>query len=382
MSNLPANVPLPSESATVSSSAMPMALPSDPAPEMIRRQPFYFSGTGREYFGIWIVNVLLTILTLGIYSAWAKVRSTRYFYDNTHVAGASFDYHGNPVTILKGRLIALGMLLAYNFSFNLSSVLGVFTLLVVMVATPWLVWKSLQFKLHNSSYCGIRFGFRGSVEGAYHAYMKMPAIAVLTLGFGIPFAQHRVNLFQHGQSRLGDRYFNFTASVAQFYRMAGIALAIGVLFSIPFAILASVGSVSVLGLLKPDGPMNSPDADWSAWSIGVVFAFYLLMFTVVTVFRCLQQNLVWSHTQLGNHAFAYRLQWHRVLWIHLSNLVAIVCTLGLFTPFAKIRMLKYRLQCMTLIANGSIDDFVAQAYFPMNAVGEGAADLMGFDVSL
>jgi uncharacterized membrane protein YjgN (DUF898 family) len=40
--------------------------------------PFEFRGTGGEYFRIWIVNLLLTILTLGIYSAWAKVRQLRY----------------------------------------------------------------------------------------------------------------------------------------------------------------------------------------------------------------------------------------------------------------------------------------------------------------
>jgi hypothetical protein len=39
------------------------------APEQL-----HFTGSGAEYFGIWIVNLLLTILTLGIYSAWAKVR--------------------------------------------------------------------------------------------------------------------------------------------------------------------------------------------------------------------------------------------------------------------------------------------------------------------
>lgn len=44
--------------------------------------PFRFTGNGREYFRIWIVNTLLTILTLGIYSAWAKVRKKRYIYGN------------------------------------------------------------------------------------------------------------------------------------------------------------------------------------------------------------------------------------------------------------------------------------------------------------
>lgn len=39
---------------------------------------FRFIGTGTQYFGIWIVNLLLSILTLGIYSAWAKVRRQQF----------------------------------------------------------------------------------------------------------------------------------------------------------------------------------------------------------------------------------------------------------------------------------------------------------------
>lgn len=45
--------------------------------------PFRFTGTARQYFGIWIVNLLLTLLTLGVYAARAKVRTKRYFYGNT-----------------------------------------------------------------------------------------------------------------------------------------------------------------------------------------------------------------------------------------------------------------------------------------------------------
>ena len=75
--------------------------------------PFEFTGKAREYFRIWIVNVALTICTLGIYSAWAKVRKKRYLYGNTLLQGTSFEYHGDPIKILKGRLIIGGMLLAY-----------------------------------------------------------------------------------------------------------------------------------------------------------------------------------------------------------------------------------------------------------------------------
>ena len=62
-----------------------------------------FTGKASEYFGIWIVNVLLTILTLGIYSAWAKVRRNRYFFGNTVLLGRSFEYHARGLQILVGR---------------------------------------------------------------------------------------------------------------------------------------------------------------------------------------------------------------------------------------------------------------------------------------
>ncbi|HEY3984739.1 DUF898 family protein, partial [Cedecea sp.] len=69
-----------------------------------------FHGAGGEYFSIWLVNMLLTCLTLGIYSAWATVRSRRYFYGNTELDGDRFDYHAKPVQILIGRLLVIGLI--------------------------------------------------------------------------------------------------------------------------------------------------------------------------------------------------------------------------------------------------------------------------------
>jgi hypothetical protein len=62
-----------------------------PGEAATRYEPFRFTGTGGEYFRIWIVNVMLSVVTLGIYSAWAKVRRLRYFYRHTRISGASFD---------------------------------------------------------------------------------------------------------------------------------------------------------------------------------------------------------------------------------------------------------------------------------------------------
>ncbi|HAG47009.1 MAG TPA: DUF898 domain-containing protein, partial [Gammaproteobacteria bacterium] len=80
--------------------------------ERSSEMPVEFTGSGGEYFRIWIVNLVLTILTLGIYSAWAKVRTKRYFYRNTIIGGSPFEYHARPIQILKGRAIVVGAYLA------------------------------------------------------------------------------------------------------------------------------------------------------------------------------------------------------------------------------------------------------------------------------
>ena len=64
--------------------------------------PVRFTGNTGEYFRIWIVNIALTIVTLGVYSPWAKVRKFRYFYGNTSLADGRFDYHAKPKAILIG----------------------------------------------------------------------------------------------------------------------------------------------------------------------------------------------------------------------------------------------------------------------------------------
>src|SRR6185295_361544 len=68
---------------------------------------FQFTGKGGEYFAIWIVNLLLTIITFGIYSPWAKVRREQYFHRNTLLDGHAFDYTGQPIKILIGRVLVL-----------------------------------------------------------------------------------------------------------------------------------------------------------------------------------------------------------------------------------------------------------------------------------
>jgi uncharacterized membrane protein YjgN (DUF898 family) len=140
----------------------PQQYQAPPQPqEPWRALPVQFTGSTSEYFRIWIVNTLLSIVTLGIYSAWAKVRRKQYFYRHTWIDGTSFDYLADPIKVLKGRLVIGAIIAALGVSQQYSPVLYVVLLLLLVLASPWLVVKALSFNARNSAFRNIRFAFAG-----------------------------------------------------------------------------------------------------------------------------------------------------------------------------------------------------------------------------
>lgn len=320
---------------------------------------FEFTGSGREYFNIWIVNLLLTILTLGIYSAWAKVRRLQYFYRNTRMADASFDYHGTPMAILKGRLIAFILLAVYSLTGQYNPLLGLGIAALIGLVMPWLIVRSLRFKLYNSSYRGLRFRFAGSDRDAYRVFLLNPILTAMTLYLLAPFTHQRIKQYQHGNSKFGDTYFKFEASVRSFYGVYLKALAMTVLLVILSAALVSAHKLTIMIFLLP---------------IALLF--------VAAYLAVALPNLIWSSTGLGEHAFFSRLEVGPYLWISFTNALGIVFTLGLFVPFARVRTLRYKLERMGLMAQGSLAEFAAGQTQSVAALGEETAEMFDVDISL
>jgi uncharacterized membrane protein YjgN (DUF898 family) len=343
------------------------AVMDEAAPES-REEAFEFTATGGEYFRIWIVNTLLTIVTLGIYSAWAKVRRNQYFYASTRLAGGGFEYHAQPGAILKGRIVAAMLFGGYNIALKVSPTAGLCMLALLMAVMPWLIWKSLQFALHNSSYRGIRFGFDGSAKEAYFHYLVLPVLGIFTLGLLYPFVHQRIKRFQHTRSRHGSLPFSFDAPVGGFYKAyAGLAA----VYMASFALVA--GSVI---LAAKSNAITNYMATFTPLVLMVVF------WCATGLFMASIQNLVWNHTRLGGHRFRSTMTLKGLALLYATNTLGILCTLGLFTPFAAVRALKYRLECTSLVVAGSLDDIAAGQRAEIGAIGDGAADLGGIDLAL
>ena len=104
-----------------------------------------FEGRAEDYFAIWVVNLLFTILTLGAYSAWAKVRRLQFFYGNSRLAGDGFSYLARPIVLLRARILVLAVLLSYLAALWASPPVGLLLTLVLIPVYPWVLHRSLRF---------------------------------------------------------------------------------------------------------------------------------------------------------------------------------------------------------------------------------------------
>ena len=347
-------------------------------------KPFVFSGGSFEYFGIWISNLFLTILTVGIYSAWAKVRRLRYFYGNTTVADHSFDFHGSPIAILKGRLIAVAFFIVYNISITVfpSSIL-IFLLLFIFLF-PWVIKQSLRFNARMTSYRNVRFDFHGSYLGALYALILWPIIGFLSLFTLMPFATRATQNYLARNFSYGGRPFKGKLPIGKIYGYFFKTILIG------FA-LAAIGSAIVYlafsGVEIPPEALQieGEEAPPLPVDLGILIAVYggmLFAFVVApTYYSTLVHNLLYNSVVLDEqHGFDSRLNPWRMVWIVLSNLIAVAATLGLLYPWTQIRLARYKAKNTSLITSGDLDKYTSQLEAD-SATGDAFGDVLDFDIA-
>ncbi|TGG95986.1 DUF898 domain-containing protein [Natronospirillum operosum] len=335
---------------------------ADSAAASPRMAPFRFHGDGREYFGIWIVNILLSIVTLGIYSAWAKVRNKQYFYGNTEVEDATFEYTADPKRILVGRIIALVFFIAYTVLGELSLTTAIIAWLALLAFMPWAVRQALRFNARYSSYRNVPFQFTGTLGGAFMAFIVWPLIGTITLGLLFPLMLQRQQHYIIGQHAWGTAPFSFAAPVSAYYVMA-----------LKLVGLMVFGGLILWGLAVANAPLLVLS------TLGI--ALYL---GLLAVFNVRMANLKYNFTSLtagqAEHGFEANWEDGSYFKLILVNTLATVFTLGLFTPWAKVRAARYAAEHTEAVVDGDLDRIAAVEQERTSAIAEGVGDLFDLDV--
>ena len=374
------------------------------------RHEFTFTGTGAEYFRIWIVNMLLSIITLGIYSAWATVRHRRYLYGNTDLDGHRFDFHGSPIAILRGRLIAVSLFVLYAFGGEFNLLIPIAVAIIGVLGFGWILVKALRFRLSNTSYRNLRFGFRCTVGQAYRALapillaaaaglavylwqlgqfadapaeafnpgtlfwiaILMPLLLVIVV---VPAFAWRVRQLTLNGATYGDERFSAEIRVGKFY---------GYLMLSVLALLAVGVAVSLLmgAMVLVTGGLGLGSEAGMAGALIVIGLMYLLLIPAYllpfAVWRVLTVNYAFSQLELRGIRFRMDMDVWAYWWILVSNGIAAIMSIGLLIPWARVRMTRYQLSCLT--CTGDLDGFVGSTRGTQQATGDEIGEAFDLDI--
>lgn len=329
--------------------------PADPSHETstkARKQiSFEFTGQAGEYFRIWIVNACLSFISLGIYSAWAKVRRRQYFYGNTLLQSSAFEYLADPQAILKGRVIVFVAFVLYSISKEIHWLLGISLLVAFLGFLPWLVIRALRFNARNSAHRNVRFGF----QAGYRETIRFLAIPVflmaLTLGLIYPYYVYRKKRFFLEHSLYGTTPFAFTATPGAYYRVYMKAALMFLLFLAGSITTVGIGAVPLYLL-------------FAAYRDGAV------------------ARLTWNGTSLAGIQFECGWTTAGLFKLYFANSLGIIISLGLLTPWAAIRTARYQLEQLVLTTPEELDRFAGAMRQQISATGDEAGEFLGFDFGL
>ena len=169
-----------------------------------------FEGNGGEYFGILIVNWLLTLITLGIYYPWAKAKKLKYIYGVTSIDDNHFSFHGKGKEMFIGMLklmlfvVVLYLLLVLFMFLNLS-IIGIILFYIVFIGLlPLAMHGSMRYRLSRTTLRGIRFGYRGDRGTLIKEFIKMFLLTLITFGIYGAWMQMKLRNYMVGNVRYGE----------------------------------------------------------------------------------------------------------------------------------------------------------------------------------
>lgn len=377
--------------------------------EAARRWPFAleFTGTGGEYFRIWLVNLLLTAVTFGAYFPRAQARRYEYFRANTWVVFADGERHAMAFSADSGksaRAIGSWMALAIGLVI-LKSIAAPLVLLAGIALTPWLKWKSLRYQILGTTWRGLRFRFDGGLGPYLMAWWPMliplalSAIAIVTASrtggrgsaiasLGLPLAvavaiwpwvHWRVVRWRQQHLRYGPVVVHrFTSTVMDFYRLAFHTALVALL---PTAL----AGLAVWAIWPGRAAFN--DYGVLLTMAFVIIPILLVAWIVITAsagtyYSAGVHNLAWGGTQSVTVRLRARLGPWRLVRLQLFNGLLTAITLGLYRPFADVSVARLRLEAIDGALREDPNTLMARAVDADGAMGDLAAELLDVGAAL
>ena len=305
-----------------------------------------FHGAGGPLFSIYIINVLLTIVTFGIYYFWGKVKVQNYLLNQTEIDGDRFAFHATGKELLIGFVKAVLIFILPSGLLNtLPELMGAGVVIkgvaqilaygIIMVFIPIAMVGARRYRFSRTSWRGIRFSFRGPTWEFVRLFAWGLFLTAITLGVYYPAFDTRRYRFFVSHSYFGNRPFQFDGKWRELLGRYLLTLAL----TLP--------------------------------TLGLCWFWYLAR----------KQRFFWEHTSFGSARFRYDVTGRALMNFYLGNLLLLVVTLGVALPWVTVRKLHFVSKYLAL--EGALDvASIRQEVQKASATVEALAGFVGagFDV--
>ena len=358
-----------------------------------------FNGKAIDYFGIWIANIVLNVVTIGIFSAWAKVRKLRYFYNNTQILNNTFSYHATGWQIFKGRIIALLVIVSFAVISTFLPGFEVISFFIILILLPWIINSSLRFTSRMISYRNVRFNWHGNYGKTLLYFVLGPAISFISLGLLHPLFTKFYYTYYANNHSYGTSQFRAETTAKAFYLgslRSGFMPCLIVIYGLVLYFLW--GSRSLFIDSKEEYPPYSDIPVELVNHFKYVFPellgnilLALIPIIIITnfIYSIVARNLLLRALVLNNAKeqeisarFDSTLNPFVYLWIVISNSIVVLLTFGLMSPWAQIRFYRYLCSSTKMEIAGDLDLFVDSEKKRLSSLGEEYSEMEGFEVSI
>jgi uncharacterized membrane protein YjgN (DUF898 family) len=357
-----------------------------------------FTGTGWAYFRIWLVNLICVLLSLGLYSAMASMRTRNYWFSHTTLDGKAFGYVGQAGKLLLQRIIA-AVWIAFCIWAQWQSPEITLVAAASLFLLPAFAMNMFADQQASVNWRHARLAVASDMVGIYKIAILPTAIVVclmslqallsqaivsqanseairyvciMLLAAGFPYWHCALSRFLISLVHCADAHFSSAAQVIDYYKLYVIkAPLLFILLFLPPAIicytvldldpLQVINQLMGLGLhdvlaINPAEVRDYSQANALTMLLLLVAAVWLLAYIRAGVI-----NLRYNGLSLDKTVVASEIRATVLFWLYLSNAAGIVLSAGLFIPFAVIRVIRYRLSSITVHASYDLEEIVTNA---------------------
>mgnify|MGYP003386705094 FL=1 len=144
-----------------------------------------------------------------------------------------------------------------------------------------------------------------------------------------------------------------------------------------FAVIIGMVGISFTQFSAEETPQFS-------WAFVIMFAFYIIIINVVSAYyQATIRNHMFNNTEVEKVAkFNSTFDFLSLAWLHLSNLLLIMCTFALAYPWAKIRAAQYAVNHTQVKLSEEKEKVIDQLGEEQSAIGDEVANVFDVDIAL